>query len=47
MGEKEILLKINEIVRQVQDGELTDALAINWIATIMPNDQKIKEYFRF
>ncbi|KKS36329.1 MAG: hypothetical protein UV00_C0027G0015 [candidate division WWE3 bacterium GW2011_GWF1_42_14] len=45
MGEKEILLKINELIRKAEDGDITIKDAHYAIKVIMPSDQQVKEYF--
>lgn len=45
MGEREILLKINELIRKAEDGDITIKDAFYNIKVIMPSDQQIREYF--
>jgi len=46
MGEKEILLKINELIRKAGYGDITINDVYYAIKFIMPSDQQIKDYFR-
>jgi len=39
MGEKEILLKINELIRKAEDGDITIKDVYYAIKVIMPSDQ--------
>lgn len=45
MGEREILLKVNELIRKAEKDDISIKDALYLIKTIMPNDQQIKEYF--
>lgn len=47
MDERELLLKINELIRKAENKELTMEQAIYNIKVSMPNDRQIREYFTF